>query len=144
MWNNYFSRTSSRDNPYIHSFYREFFDKPSGKRYIRAITPKHVTSLDPPSLSASLDPTSHRIPKSSKAVSVLARKKEGGWNERFCVTYSQRNDGCYKTQREYFDRSRRLESEGIRMQTLTYQQVKRRSVRVRARQRSHYSHSQSP
>ena len=147
MWNDYFSRTTSQDNPSLHPFYREFFDKPSGKRWVRTVTPTHLSSLDPPNLQSSLDRTSHRMPRASKAVSVAARRKEIGWNERFCVTFSQRNDSCYKTMREFFDRSKRIEGERIRLQALHYSQVKRKPVRVRTHasgQRRTTSSSQSP
>jgi hypothetical protein len=147
MWNDYFSRMTSQDNPYLHPFYREFFDKPSGKRWVRTITPTRLSSLDPPNLQSSLDRISHRIPHRSKAVSVVARRRERGWNERFCVTYSKRNDYCYKTLREYFDRSKRIEGEKLRLQALNYTQVKRKPVRVRTMtsgQRRTTSSSQSP
>src|SRR5574343_331959 len=109
MWDEYFSKMRSKDNPRLHTFYREFFDKPPGRRLLRAIQPKRAALLDPPNLHSSLERTSHRIPAHSKAVTRSGREREMQWNYRFGVTYSKGNDCFYKTTREYFDSPRRDE-----------------------------------
>lgn len=134
MWNEYFSTTQSKDNDRLHNFYREFFDKPSRKKPVRIIPPRRSPLLDPPNLRSTLERSLTRFPSHSKAVSTSSRLRERKWNDRFCVTFSKRNDNVYKTIREYFDTPRKLERYGeLRLETLEFAKVRRTRSSRRSR-----------
>ena len=139
MWNEYFSKTRSKDNPQLHTFYREFFDKPPGRRVMRAIQPRRATLLDPPNLHSSLDRTSHRMPRQSKAVGRVGKLREVQWNHRFGVTYSKGNWEFYPTNREYFDSPRKNEGEDLASRVSTMGDWKRRTSGSRSKGQTRHS-----
>ena len=108
-WNQRFFVSTSKDNDRLHDFYREYFDKPSGRRSARAIPPQKLEVLDPPNLPATLGFNFRRIPKDSAAISRRAKRREQSWNNRFCVMRSKDNLRLHPSGREYFDRPRHFD-----------------------------------
>ena len=144
MWNEYFATTQSKDNEKLHTFYREFFDKPPGKRAPRVIPPRRSPLLDPPNLRSTLERSLRRIPAHSKAVSVASRLRERKWNDRFAVTYSKGNNQLYRTIREYFDSPKRGDRYGeLRLETLEFKKPRRAHSTRRSQRHSNHSPSAS-
>ena len=102
-WNQRFAVSPSKDNPNLHDYYREYFDKPSGRKQTRALQPKHQKLLDPPNLRASLGFEFQRMPGATRAVSRQSRSREALWNNRFTVMWSKDNPHFHRSNREYFD-----------------------------------------
>jgi hypothetical protein len=102
-WNQRFAVAPSKDNPRLHDYYREYFDKPSGRKLVRALKPKHQKLLDPPNLRASLGFDFQRMPAETRAVSRRAKSREAVWNNRFTVMWSKDNPRFHTSNREYFD-----------------------------------------
>lgn len=102
-WNQRFAVAPSKDNPRLHDYYREYFDKPSGRKLVRALQPRHQKLLDPPNLRASLGFDFQRMPSGTRAVSRQTRSREATWNNRFTVMWSKDNPRFHTSNREYFD-----------------------------------------
>lgn len=107
-WHKEFAVTPSKDNPYLHDFYREYFGKSPKLRIVPVSPPRKLLALEPPSLSATLQRSTARIPRDSYALSTKARVKEVCWDARFNVKFSKDNPQYPVPVREYFDRPREL------------------------------------
>jgi len=102
-WRNEFAISPSKDNPFLHDFYREYFGKSPKSRIVPVSPPKKLTTLEPPNLSATLQRKSTRMPKESYAISLQGKMKETMWDDRFVVKFSKDNHKYPVPIREYFD-----------------------------------------
>lgn len=103
----------SKDNQRLHDYYREYFDKPSRRKLVRALQPKHQKVLDPPNLRASLGFDFQRMPFRSRAVSRRSLSREALWNNRFAVMWSKDNPRFHASNREYFDLRKEVDGGGL-------------------------------
>ena len=103
-WNQRFFVSPSKDNDRLHDFYRQYFDKPSGRRCAVAIPPERLKVLDPPNLASTLGFEFQRIPKESRVIPRRSRRREFSWDNRFSVMRSKDNRYIHPSEREYFDR----------------------------------------
>jgi hypothetical protein len=101
-WHREFAVTHSKDNPFLHDFYREYFDKTPKRRLHPVSPPRKHLQLEPPCLSATLQRNSSRLPVENTKISK-ARSKEALWNDRFSVKFSKDNPQYPVAFREYFD-----------------------------------------
>jgi hypothetical protein len=90
-WDSRFNVADSKDNNKVHPFYRQFFDKPRGIRYVSV--------------------TSERSKKSSprsrgRKMLNLSLAPRSDWDERFGVVFSKDNPYYPTALREYFDNPR--------------------------------------
>mmetsp|Transcript_20988 Transcript_20988/g.38874 ORF Transcript_20988/g.38874 Transcript_20988/m.38874 type:complete len:189 (+) Transcript_20988:7-573(+) len=104
MWAESFAVTPSSTNPASHDFYRQYFDKQPKSKPPQVIPPLKSEILEPPSLSATLEKRSSRIPVSSKAVAPKVKLRENSWDTRFNITFSKDNVKYPRPLREYFDK----------------------------------------
>lgn len=100
-WNPRFAVSPSKDNPRFHEFYREYFDKPSGRKLLTRLPLMRSSSMTLRScMTFGLD----RMPTWSRCVPRKIKRKEKTWNDRFNVMWSKDNPHFHKAEREYFDR----------------------------------------
>ena len=102
-WNNRFHVQPSAFNGQNHTYYKQFFDKPSKTIQDRVLRPRKT--LDP-YLKNEFE---NRIPKYSKVYSKQTRAKEMQWVDNFAVKCSKDNARIHRKFKEFFDRPRDYE-----------------------------------
>lgn len=123
QWNDRFNVSTSKDNHYVHEFYREYFSKPRGKRLPSLTSPKH----------SSLSPTRvYQLPRlstRSRAQRQDWNSREQQWNTRFHVAFSKDNSKFHWTFREYFGVPKDLNYPLLSTQRQVFNERKTESVR---------------
>ena len=104
-WDQRFAVSPSKDNLHYHEFYRQYFDKPSGRKLLTVLPRTRTSTI---SLRTTFGYGFQRMPAWSKAVSRRNKKKERQWDERFNVLWSKDNEHFHKATREYFDRRKEV------------------------------------
>ena len=94
-WNDRFNVTFSKDNRYLHEYYREYFAKPANKRLVSITSPRNHER------KRSLPIELPRIEVKIGQKQVKRREKD--WDARFFVAESKDNQWMHWTFREYFD-----------------------------------------
>jgi hypothetical protein len=97
-WNSRFHVSPSFQNVKSHTYYKQFFDKPT--RSTQGITLKPKKRLDP----YVENETKSRIPAYSRLYRERDIKKEFSWVDNFAVTHSKDNQNIHHTYKEYFDK----------------------------------------
>lgn len=112
-WRSEFASTSSKANPSLHDFYREYFGKAPKRRIVPVSPPKKLLQLEPPNLTATLKRSSDRMPKETIAIEykAKAKAKERKWDYRFNVKFSKDNPKFPVPTREYFDSPKAIDAE---------------------------------
>ncbi|CAG9325062.1 unnamed protein product [Blepharisma stoltei] len=77
----------------------------------RIIYPPMYKILESPNLKATLTKHLQRIPNGSSALPRDQKRLEGGWNDRFCYTFSKDNKNYPTKLREYFDSPKDFEQD---------------------------------
>ena len=97
-WNNRFHVSPSINNRKSHTFYKQFFDKPTRSTQFVALKPKK--RLDP----FLENETKSRIPAYSRVFKERPLAKELGWVDNFAVTHSKNNSNIHYKYKEFFDK----------------------------------------
>lgn len=97
-WDDRFHVSPSKANDKTHTFYKQFFDKPT--RSTQGIVLKPKRQLDP----YLENETKTRIPPYSKIYKERNVEKEFGWVDNFAVTHSKNNVQIHKNFKEFFDK----------------------------------------
>lgn len=97
-WNDRFHVSPSVGNRKSHTFYKQFFDKPTRSTQFIALKPKK--RLDP----FLENETKSRIPAYSRVFKERPLSKELGWVDNFAVTHSKNNSNIHYKFREFFDK----------------------------------------
>lgn len=97
-WNNRFHVSPSSGNTKSHTYYKQFFDKPT--RSTQGVILKPHKRLDP--YLENEDKT--RIPRYSKLYKERDVGREFNWVDNFAVTHSKNNVQIHNTYKEYFDK----------------------------------------
>jgi hypothetical protein len=137
-WDSRFNIVSSRDNPKVHEFFREYFDKPHRRKQDRISLPSNPSKFYP-NLSSTLDNFSHRIPKLKKLGVKNKKKLEKGWKANFQMKNSKDNHRFYSTYREYFDAPKTFDHNSSVVSTIpaTAHGFKRTPLRLRSSEDHH-------
>lgn len=106
-WDQRFAVTPSKDNPRFHEFYRQYFDKPSGRKLLTRLPLVRSSSM---TLRYTLHFGLNRMPAWSH-LAKTGKRREKTWNERFNVMWSKDNERFHKAEREYFDRKKEWEAQ---------------------------------
>ena len=102
-WDQRFAVTPSKDNPRFHEFYRQYFDKPSGRKLLTRLPLVRSSSM---TLRYTMQFGLSRMPAWSRCIPKQVKSREKTWNERFNVMWSKDNTRFHKAEREYFDRKK--------------------------------------
>lgn len=97
-WDQRFHVSPSINNKKSHTFYKQFFDKPT--RSTQGIALKPRKRLDP----FLENETKSRIPRYSKIYKDRDVQKEMSWVDNFAMTHSKNNHHIHQTYKEYFDK----------------------------------------
>lgn len=97
-WNNRFHVSPSINNDKSHTFYKQFFDKPTRSTQGISMKPKKV--IDP----YLENETKSRIPRYSKLYKERDVHKEFSWIDNFSITHSKNNNKIHGRFKEYFDK----------------------------------------
>lgn len=90
-WDSRFNIADSKDNNKMHPFYRQFFDKPRGIRYV-SVTSERSKKFSPRSRG--------------RRMLNLSIASRSDWDDRFGVVFSKDNSYYPTALREYFDNPR--------------------------------------
>ena len=123
QWDDRFNISTSKDNPRVHDFYREYFSKPRGHRLPSVANPNHST------LSPQRVTYPPRLQTNSKLTRQAWNTKERSWNERFHVAFSKDNPKFHWTFREYFGAPKDLNYPMLSTQRQVFNERKTESVR---------------
>uniref|UniRef100_A0A7S3KDK4 Uncharacterized protein n=1 Tax=Euplotes crassus TaxID=5936 RepID=A0A7S3KDK4_EUPCR len=97
-WNDRFHMSPSTHNKKSHTFYKEFFSKPTRSTQTNIL--RHKKFIDP----YLLNERKSRIPKYSKLYKQRDFQGELNWVDNFSVTSSKNNGQLHHTYKEYFDK----------------------------------------
>lgn len=102
-WDAFHHISPSKDNRWTHTYFKQFFDKPS-KRVQNHII-KYKKTLDP----YLQNEYKNRIPVYSTVYNVKTREKELDWIDNFCVKRSKDNNKIHSKFKEFFDQPKQYE-----------------------------------
>ena len=97
-WDDRFHVSASINNRKSHTFYKQFFGKPTRSNERLVLKPKK--QIDP----FLENDTKSRFPRYSRIYAERKVDKEFNWVDNFSVTHSKNNRDVHRTYKEYFDK----------------------------------------